>query len=101
MEDKECQTPKRRNDSMPGIYKTIELIGTSPVSFAEAVKAAESSTTTPVIRRCALWLCCERHWRAAEPMWQTIKEGRRNHPKSGDGGATQPVECGSPRACAW
>jgi dodecin len=25
---------------MPGIYKTIELVGTSPVSFAEAVKAA-------------------------------------------------------------
>ena len=25
---------------MPGIYKTIELVGTSPISFAEAVKAA-------------------------------------------------------------
>jgi flavin-binding protein dodecin len=25
---------------MPGTYKTIELVGTSPVSFAEAVKAA-------------------------------------------------------------
>ena len=25
---------------MPGTYKKIELVGTSPVSFAEAVKAA-------------------------------------------------------------
>ena len=25
---------------MPGTYKTIELVGTSPLSFAEAVKAA-------------------------------------------------------------
>jgi len=25
---------------MPGTYKMIELVGTSPVSFAEAVKAA-------------------------------------------------------------
>ncbi len=24
---------------MPGTYKTIELVGTSPVSFTEAVKA--------------------------------------------------------------
>ena len=32
---------------MPGTYKTIELVGTSPVSFAEAVKSAvlEASTT--------------------------------------------------------
>ena len=25
---------------MPGIYKIIEVVGTSPVSFAEAVKSA-------------------------------------------------------------
>jgi dodecin len=25
---------------MPGTYKVIEIVGTSPVSFAEAVKAA-------------------------------------------------------------
>jgi len=25
---------------MPGIYKTTEIVGTSPISFAEAVKAA-------------------------------------------------------------
>jgi flavin-binding protein dodecin len=25
---------------MPGIYKKIEIVGTSPVSFAEAVKTA-------------------------------------------------------------
>ena len=32
---------------MPGIYKKVELDGTSPVSFAEAVKAAvdEASKT--------------------------------------------------------
>ena len=32
---------------MSGTYKTIELVGTSPVSFAEAVKAAvqEASST--------------------------------------------------------
>jgi flavin-binding protein dodecin len=32
---------------MPGTYKTIELVGTSPESFAEAVKAAiaEASAT--------------------------------------------------------
>ena len=32
---------------MPGTYKIIELVGTSPVSFAEAVKSAvqEASAT--------------------------------------------------------
>lgn len=32
---------------MPGIYKILEIVGTSPVSFAEAVKAgvAEASKT--------------------------------------------------------
>ena len=32
---------------MPGTYKVIELVGTSPVSFAEAVKSAvvEASKT--------------------------------------------------------
>lgn len=32
---------------MPGIYKIMEVVGTSPVSFAEAVKAgvAEASKT--------------------------------------------------------
>ena len=32
---------------MPGVYKKVELVGTSPVSFAEAVKAAveEASKT--------------------------------------------------------
>ena len=25
---------------MPGTYKVVELVGTSPISFAEAVKAA-------------------------------------------------------------
>ena len=32
---------------MPGTYKIVELVGTSPISFAEAVKAgvAEASKT--------------------------------------------------------
>jgi dodecin len=32
---------------MPGTYKIVEIVGTSPVSFAEAVKAgvAEAATT--------------------------------------------------------
>ena len=30
---------------MPGIYKKVELVGTSPVSFAEAVKAAVEAGT--------------------------------------------------------
>jgi dodecin len=32
---------------MPGTYKTIEIVGTSPISFAEAVKAgvAEAART--------------------------------------------------------
>ena len=31
---------KRRIGTMPGTYKTIEVVSTSSVSFAEAVKAA-------------------------------------------------------------
>jgi dodecin len=37
-----------KGESMPGTYKTIELIGTSPVSFAEAVKAAVSEAAKTV-----------------------------------------------------
>ena len=33
---------------MPGTYKTIELGGTSPVSFAEAVKAAVAEASATV-----------------------------------------------------
>jgi len=33
---------------MPGTYKIIELVGTSPVSFAEAVKAAVSEASSTV-----------------------------------------------------
>jgi hypothetical protein len=33
---------------MPGTYKTIELVGTSPVSFAEAVKAAVAEASATV-----------------------------------------------------
>jgi flavin-binding protein dodecin len=47
----ELLTPKigreKRGENMPETYKVTELVGTSPVSFAEAVKAAvaEASKT--------------------------------------------------------
>jgi len=33
---------------MPGTYKIIEIVGTSPVSFAEAVRAAVAETAHSV-----------------------------------------------------
>jgi hypothetical protein len=33
---------------MPGTYKTIEVVGTSPVSFAEATKAAIADASATV-----------------------------------------------------
>lgn len=33
---------------MPGIYKLIDVVGTSPVSFAEAVKAAVAEASKTV-----------------------------------------------------
>jgi dodecin len=33
---------------MPGTYKTIELVGTSPTSFAEAVKSAVAEAAATV-----------------------------------------------------
>ncbi len=33
---------------MPGIYKIIEVVGTSPVSFAEAVKSAVAEASDTV-----------------------------------------------------
>jgi flavin-binding protein dodecin len=33
---------------MPGTYKVIEVVGTSPVSFAEAVKAAVAEVSKTV-----------------------------------------------------
>jgi hypothetical protein len=33
---------------MPGTYKTIEVVGTSPVSFAEAVKTAIADASATV-----------------------------------------------------
>ena len=37
----------KEKSRMPGTYKTVELVGTSPASFAEAVKSAvaEASQT--------------------------------------------------------
>jgi dodecin len=33
---------------MPGTYKKIEIVGTSPISFAEAVKAAVAEASKTV-----------------------------------------------------
>ena len=41
-------TERSSNDPMPGTYKTIELVGTSPTSFAEAVKAAVAEASATV-----------------------------------------------------
>lgn len=35
---------------MPGTYKKVEIVGTSPVSFAEAVKAAVKDASQTVRR---------------------------------------------------
>jgi flavin-binding protein dodecin len=35
-------------DKMPGTYKMVELVGTSPTSFAEATKAAVAEASTTV-----------------------------------------------------
>jgi len=50
---------------MPGIYKTIELVGTSPVSFAEAVKAAVSEAAHTV-RHMAWFQVVEERGRIAD-----------------------------------
>lgn len=34
--------------NMPGTYKMLELVGTSPISFAEAVKAAVAEASKTV-----------------------------------------------------
>ena len=39
---------KRRSLGMAGTYKVVELVGTSPVSFAEAVKAAVAEASKTV-----------------------------------------------------
>jgi hypothetical protein len=63
---------------MSGTYKIVELVGTSPVSFAEAVKAAvaEASKT---IRHMAWFEVVEERGRIADGVVQefqvTIKAG--------------------------
>lgn len=37
---------------MPGTYKKIEIVGTSPVSFAEAVKSAVGEASKTVKHLC-------------------------------------------------
>jgi flavin-binding protein dodecin len=63
---------------MPGVYKVTEIVGTSPVSFAEAVKAGvvEAAKT---IRRMDWFEVVEQRGRIAEGKVQefqvTIKIG--------------------------
>jgi flavin-binding protein dodecin len=38
----------RRASRMPGTYKTTEIVGTSPVSFAEAVRSAVAEAAKTV-----------------------------------------------------
>jgi flavin-binding protein dodecin len=38
----------RRKEPMPGTYKKIEIVGTSTVSFADAVKAAVSDASKTI-----------------------------------------------------
>ena len=39
---------KERSSPMPGTYKMTEIVGTSPVSFAEAVKSAVEEASRSV-----------------------------------------------------
>jgi flavin-binding protein dodecin len=63
---------------MPGTFKTIELVGTSPVSFAEAVKAAVSEASATV-RHMAWFEVVEQRGRIAdgkvEEFQVTVKVG--------------------------
>ena len=43
-----CGTDRKEVIGMPGTYKTIELVGTSQVSFTEAVKAAVADASATV-----------------------------------------------------
>jgi flavin-binding protein dodecin len=38
----------KEKSCMPGTYKTVELVGTSPASFAEAVKSAVAETSKTI-----------------------------------------------------
>lgn len=40
--------PKETLEKMPGTYKIVELVGTSPVSFAEATRAAVAEAAKTV-----------------------------------------------------
>jgi flavin-binding protein dodecin len=37
-----------KENTMPGIYKVTEVVGTSPVSFAEAVRAAVAEAANTI-----------------------------------------------------
>ncbi len=52
---------------MPGTYKRVEIVGTSPVSFEEAVKAAVAEASSTI-----------RHmdWFEVEEMRGMIREGK-------------------------
>jgi flavin-binding protein dodecin len=51
---------------MPGTYKKITIVGTSPVSFAEAVKSAVKDASTTIRQM---------DWFEVEEMRGRIKDG--------------------------
>ena len=57
---------------MPGTYKVIEVVGTSPVSFAEAVKAAVAEAAQTV-RHMDWFEVVERRGRIAEDKVQEFQ----------------------------
>jgi dodecin len=63
---------------MPGTFKTVELVGTSPVSFAEAVKAAVAEAAE-TIRHMSWFQVVEERGRIADGKVQefqvTVKVG--------------------------
>jgi hypothetical protein len=63
---------------MPGTFKTVELVGTSPISFAEAVKAAVADAAL-TIRHMSWFQVVEERGRIGEGKVQefqvTIKVG--------------------------
>lgn len=63
---------------MPGTFKTVELVGTSPVSFAEAVKSAVAEAAE-TIRQMSWFQVVEERGRIADGKVQefqvTIKVG--------------------------
>ena len=57
---------------MPGTYKTVELMGTSPVSFAEAVKSAVAEASQTIRHMDWFEVVAERG-KIAAVRWRSFK----------------------------